>query len=62
LKNGVRLNFSSEEARMTIEDWRADYNGSLEGLTPDEFIRQYEASLTTQNTTALNFEVVQSKG
>mgnify|MGYP001768761300 CR=1 FL=1 len=59
--------YNLEEARITIEDWRVDYNGfrphsSLKGLTPDEFIRQYEASLTTQSTTALNFEVVQLKG
>ena len=59
--------YNLEEARMTIENWRVEYNdfrphSSLEGLTPDEFIRQHEASLTTQSTTDLNLEVVQLKG
>jgi putative transposase len=59
--------YNLEEARITIEDWRTDYNSfrphsSLEGLTPDEFIRQHEASLTTQSTTDLNLQVVHLKG
>ena len=59
--------YNLEEARITIEEWRADHNGfrphsSLEGLTPNEFIRQYESVLTTQSTTDLHLEVVQLKG
>ena len=59
--------YNLEEARMTIEDWRVEYNdfrphSSLEDLTPNEFIRQYETSLTTQSTTDLNLEVAQLKG
>lgn len=38
---------SIQEARDIIEHWRIDYNqnrphGSLNGLTPDEFAKQYE--------------------
>ena len=59
--------YNLEEAKITIEDWRTDYNGfrphsSLENLTTDEFIRQYEVSLTTQSTTDFNLEVAQLKG
>jgi len=55
--------YNLEESGMTIENWRTDYNGfrpnsSLESLTPDEFIRQHEASFTIQNTTDLNLKVV----
>lgn len=47
--------YNLEESRATIEEWRAEYNSfrphsSLEGLTPDAFIRQYKTTLTTQNT------------
>jgi putative transposase len=59
--------YNLQEARMTIENWRLEYNdfrphSSLKGLTPNEFMCQYQQSLTTQTTQKLYFEVAQSKG
>jgi len=53
--------YTLEEAKEEIEKWRLDYNeyrphSSLEGLTPDEFMKQFS---TTQNTQKLNFQLVQ---
>ena len=53
--------YTLEEAKQEIEKWRQDYNGyrphsSLEGLTPDEFMKQFS---TTQSTQGLNLQVVQ---
>lgn len=50
-----------QEAKEEIEKWRLDYNeyrphSSLEGLTPDEFMKQFS---TTKNTRGLNFQMAQ---
>ena len=52
-----------EEAKITIENWRIDYNevrphSSLDNLTPAEYAKQYQEPLT-QNTEELNLQVAQ---
>lgn len=49
---------SLQEAREIIEHWRIDYNqnrphGSLEGLTPDEFAKQYETMVKNSQETLI---------
>lgn len=56
--------YTLEEAQKTIEEWRIEYNdfrphSSLEGLTPNEFVKQFSV---TQNHSGLNFPVAQQQG
>ncbi len=49
---------SLQEAREIIEHWRIDYNqnrphGSLDGLTPDEFAKQYETMVKNSQETLI---------
>ena len=49
---------SPQEAREIIEHWRIDYNqnrphGSLSGLTPDEFAKQYETMVKNSQETLI---------
>ena len=53
-----------EEAKITIEDWRIDYNevrphSSLDNLTPAEYATQYQQKALTQNTEELNSQMAQ---
>ena len=53
-----------EEAKITIENWRIDYNevrphSSLDNLTPAEYAMQYRQEPLTQNTEELNLQVAQ---
>jgi putative transposase len=56
-----------QEARETIEEWQMSYNDfrphrSLDGLTPEEFVRQWQAKNNNQNTQKLYLKTVQSEG
>lgn len=56
-----------EEARKIIEEWRVSYNSfrphrSLEGMTPEEFTRQWRDRNDNQNTPIFSLKPVQSKG
>lgn len=49
---------SLQEAREIVEHWRIDYNqnrphGSLSGLTPDEFAKQYETMVKNSQETLI---------
>jgi len=53
-----------EEAKITIENWRIDYNevrphSSLDNLTPAEYAIQYRQEPLTKNTEELNLQVAQ---
>ena len=53
-----------EEARKTIEEWRLNYNSfrphrSHDGLTPDEFARQWQDKNNNLNTQKLYSQTVQ---
>ncbi len=56
-----------EEARKTIEQWRIGYNGfrphrSLNGMTPEDFVKQWHAKNNTNSTLKLSQEPVHTKG
>ena len=56
-----------EEARKTIEEWRINYNDfrphrSLDGLTPEAFVTQWQTKNDNQNTQKLSQEPLQFKG
>ena len=53
-----------EEAKITIENWRIDYNevrphSSLDNLTPAEYATQYQQEPLTQNTEEFYLPVAQ---
>ena len=56
-----------EEARKTIEQWRIRYNDfrphrSLNGMTPEDFAKQWRAENNVTNTPKLSQEPVQTTG
>jgi putative transposase len=56
-----------EEARKTIEEWRMNYNDfrphrSLDGMTPEEFTRQWQVKNNNQNTQELSNGAVRLEG
>ena len=56
-----------EEARRTIEEWRINYNDfrphrSLDGMTPEGFVKQWQDKNNNQNTQKLSQEPLQFKG
>lgn len=56
-----------EEARKKIEDWRVRYNGfrphrTLDGLTPEDFAKQWRAKNDDNHTPKLSQEPVQTTG